>query len=206
MWRMSSLELTTSRGYDMEEIINSSAPVSQNDEPITAIDEISEPDTEVEGAHDVQDNITLDTPLASDALSVTEPPQNNTEPPHNSPNPSGELEALRAELEKERSLRVRGEVKLACISLLEEHSLPLSLCDILTCDSVEETQARVEEVSKIVREAVFEQVCARLATIPTPSEGGHAMTVAEFKSLSLADMQRLYKTDKELYNELSRKI
>lgn len=113
--------------------------------------------------------------------------------------------SLEAELEAERKKRKISENKLLCISLLQEHSLPSELCDILTSESAEETQKRVESVSKFVKKAINEQVRARLATISTPQQGKPAMTRAEFKRLSLSERQRLYVTDRELYRQLSNK-
>lgn len=168
------------------------APVVEN-EALGASEECAQNDTERQSAHNVQEE--------NDA-----PPDNSAQnPPPLDPDKHA-LENALAELEAERALRKRTEVKLACISMLEKCSLPISLCDYLTGDSIEETQKRVDEVSKIVKVAIGEGVKSRLATIPTPTECSCAMTRAEFKSLSLADLQRLYVTDKALYKELSNKI
>ncbi len=152
-------------------------------------------------AHDVQNSNMLENANPS-PIPVALPEGDGSNPV---PFPASlALENALAELEAERALRRRGECKLACIALLEEHSLPISLCDYLTGDSIEETQMRVNEVSKIVRDAISEEVKRRLATVPTPCESPCTMSRSEFKALSLADMQRLYVTDKELYNQLSK--
>ncbi len=111
---------------------------------------------------------------------------------------------LVAELERERAIRKMSENKLHCIKLLKECSLPSELCDYLTGDSEAETQKRVKEVSAIIKKAVNDEVKSRLATISTPPQGKTAMTRARFKTLSLAERQRLYLSDKELYRQLSK--
>ena len=116
-------------------------------------------------------------------------------------NTSNELEI---ELERERSLRKISENKILCLSLLQKQGLPMELCDLLVCENEDETRKRVEDVSKFVKKAINEEVSKRLATIKAPSEGKSSMTRAEFKTLSQSDMQRLYKTDKQLYRELSK--
>lgn len=117
--------------------------------------------------------------------------------------PEGEIDLV-AELERERAIRKTSENKLLCIKLLKESSLPSELCDYLTGDSEAETQKRVKEVSAIIKKAVNEQVKSRLATISTPSQGKTTMTRAQFKTLSLAERQRLYLSDRELYKQLSK--
>ena len=115
----------------------------------------------------------------------------------------GEID-LAHELEMERKQRIVTENKLYCIQLLEKSALPRELCDYLTGESEEETQKRVREVSEIIKKAVNEQVKGRLATISTPSQGKTAMSKSQFKSLSLAERQKIYRMDKELYNRLSK--
>lgn len=111
---------------------------------------------------------------------------------------------LERELEAERQKRIKSENKLHCIKLLKECSLPSELCDYLTGDSEQETQKRVEEVSAIIKKAINEQLKSRLATISTPSQGKTAMTRARFKTLSLAERQKLYLSNKDLYRQLSK--
>lgn len=112
---------------------------------------------------------------------------------------------LERELEKEREARLLCENKLLCMGLLEENGMPRELCDYLTVSDEGETRKRVECVSKIIKSAINEGVSQRLATIKSPTQGKNEMTKKEFKGLSLADMQRLYKTDRELYKQLTNK-
>lgn len=115
----------------------------------------------------------------------------------------GEID-LALELERERAQRVATENKLYCIQLLEKSALPRELCDYLTGNSEQETQKRVNEVSEIIKRTVNEQIKNRLATISTPSQGKTTMSKSQFKSLSLAERQKLYRMDKDLYNKLSK--
>ena len=117
-----------------------------------------------------------------------------------------EKKALEMELEAERKMRRLSENRLYCSQLLKKHALPESLRDYLTLESEEEMEKIVADVAKIVKKAINDEIFERLATIPTPTEGKNSMTREEFKNLSLIDMQKLYKTDKELYKELSKNI
>lgn len=111
---------------------------------------------------------------------------------------------LAVELEKERAQRIATENKLYCMQLLEKNALPRELCDYLTANSESETQKRVNEVSEIIKRTVNEQIKSRLATINTPSQGKTTMSKSQFRTLSLAERQKLYITDKELYKQLSK--
>ena len=111
---------------------------------------------------------------------------------------------LAKELEMERAQRIATENKLYCIQLLEQSALPRELCDYLTANNEEETQKRVKDVSEIIKKAVNEQLKSRLATIHTPSQGKTVMSKSQFKSLSLAERQKIYRMDKDLYNRLSK--
>lgn len=114
-------------------------------------------------------------------------------------------EQLRSELENERKMRIFTENKLACIEMLTAHALPIALSDYLTGESVEETRKRVEDVSKIVRTTIADEVSRRLVAMPTPSRGAHAVSGTNLGSLSLPELQRLYTVDRELYRELTKK-
>ena len=83
--------------------------------------------------------------------------------------------------------------------------MPAELSDYLTAENEEETRKRVESVSKLVKKAINDEVSRHISTVKPEAEGKSTMTRAEFKSLSLSDMQKLYRTDKELYKELSSK-
>lgn len=111
---------------------------------------------------------------------------------------------LALELERERAQRKATENKLYCMHLLEKSALPRELCDYLTGNSESETQKRVNEVSEIIKRTVNEQIKSRLATINTPSQGKTTMSKSQFRALSLAERQKLYRMDKELYNQLSK--
>ena len=112
---------------------------------------------------------------------------------------------LEAELAKEREARALCENRLLCMSLLDEAGLPRELGDYLATNDADETEKRVKCVAQIIKNAVNEAVRARLETIKTPARGRGELTRQEFKELSLADMQRLYATDKELYRALTGK-
>ena len=148
----------------------------------------------------------------NEALSDTECPVSaDTEPsiPQSDNQASEEnkrdVSALEKELEKERTMRIKSENRLFCIALLTKYALPAELSDYLTAENEEETRKRVESVSKLVKKAINDEVSRHISTVKPEAEGKSTMTRAEFKSLSLSDMQKLYRTDKELYKELSSK-
>ena len=115
------------------------------------------------------------------------------------------LASLEAELEKEREARALCESKLLCIRLLDEYGLPRELGDYLATNDAVETEKRVKCVAKIIKDSVNEGVLSRLETLKTPSRSKSELTKKQFNEMSLADMQRLYVTDKELYRRLSGK-
>ena len=112
---------------------------------------------------------------------------------------------LEAELEREREARALCENRLLCIRLLDECGLPRELGDYLATNDAVETEKRVKCVAKIIKDSVNEGVLSRLETLKTPSRSKSELTKKQFNEMSLADMQRLYVTDKELYRRLSGK-
>lgn len=72
-------------------------------------------------------------------------------------------------------------------------------------DDVEEAQARIDSLDKLFKAAVSKEVQARIGSnTPKASTVDTAMTKEKFKSLSLSEQQELYKSDKDLYLELTR--
>lgn len=164
--------------------------IDQSAEPIENIQDHAE---QSEGAEQIRDTEQANTVLQDQAdtglqdLSV----------------PEQSREAyLERELEREREARRLSEARLVCLDLLDSEGLPRELGDYLTVSDEGETRKRVKDVSKIIKKAINEAVSARLETIKSPRQGKSPMTRADFKGLSLADMQRLYVTDKELYKQL----
>ena len=113
------------------------------------------------------------------------------------------LASLEAELAKEREARALCESRLLCIGLLDEAGLPRELGDYLATSDADETEKRVKCVAQIIKEAVNGAVRARLEAMKPPARGRGELTKKEFRELSLADMQRLYVTDRELYRRLT---
>lgn len=73
-------------------------------------------------------------------------------------------------------------------------------------DDVEEAQARIDSLDKLFKAAVSKEVQARIGsnTPKASTVDTTAMTKEKFKSLSLSEQQELYKSDKDLYLELTR--
>jgi hypothetical protein len=118
---------------------------------------------------------------------------------------SEERARLEAELAREREARELCQNQLLCQRLLDEHGLPRELGEYLATNDAVETEKRVNCVAQIIKSSINEGVLARLETLKSPARGKSSITKKQFNELSLADMQRLYVTDRELYKRLSQK-
>jgi len=111
-----------------------------------------------------------------------------------------ELEQLVAEMNIERN---KSELK----SVLSSRGLSAEFCDILNItDDIEASQANIDKLDKLFKAAVRAEVEKRLATGSTPKGNGSStpaeMTKEEAKKMSMAERQKLYNTDRTLYNKL----
>jgi hypothetical protein len=145
--------------------------------------------------------------------SEAQPVQENTEVQPDNQNDSDDLQnltqltisTLEAELEREREARLLTESKLLCIELLEKEHLPKSLAEYLTFPDPEKTKEVIEGIGQIVRRTINRGILSRLATVNAPTRSKNEMTREEFQTLSLAQRQQIFKTDRQLYNQLTSK-
>ena len=92
-------------------------------------------------------------------------------------------------------------------SVLSARGLSAEFADIVQItDDLEESQQRIDTLDKLFREAVAAEVKKRLAT-STPSVGtgdSSALTRDSFRKMSLAEQNKLYNTNPELYDKLTK--
>lgn len=110
-----------------------------------------------------------------------------------------ELEQMIAEMNIERN---KSELK----SVLSSRGLSAEFCDILNItDDIEASQANIDKLDRLFKAAVRAEVERRLAGNAPKGNGGsinNEISKEEAKQMSMAERQRLYNTNKELYNKL----
>lgn len=111
-----------------------------------------------------------------------------------------ELEQMIAEMNIERN---KSELK----SVLGSRGLSAEFADILNIsDDIEASQANIDKLDKLFKAAVRAEVEKRLAGTAPKGNGGatntDAMTKEEAKKMSMAERQKLYSSNPELYKKL----
>lgn len=111
-----------------------------------------------------------------------------------------ELEQMIAEMNIERN---KSELK----SVLSSRGLSAEFADILNIsDDIEASQANIDKLDKLFKAAVRAEVEKRLAGTAPKGNGGatntDAMTKEEAKKMSMAERQKLYNSNPELYKKL----
>lgn len=110
-----------------------------------------------------------------------------------------ELEQMIAEMNVERN---KSELK----SVLGSRGLSAEFADILNItDDIETSQANIDKLDRLFKAAVRAEVEKRLAGNAPKGNGGAVsteMSREEAKKLSMAERQKLYNSNPELYNKL----
>lgn len=111
-----------------------------------------------------------------------------------------ELEQMIADMNIERN---KSELK----SVLSSRGLSAEFADILNIsDDIEASQANIDKLDRLFKAAVRAEVEKRLAGNAPKGNGGNvsadAMTKEEAKKMSMADRQRLFNSNQELYKKL----
>ena len=110
-----------------------------------------------------------------------------------------ELEQMIAEMNIERN---KSELK----SVLGSRGLSAEFADILNItDDIEASQANIDKLDRLFKAAVKAEVEKRLAGSTPKGNGGALsteMTKEEAKKMSMAERQRLYSSNPELYKKL----
>jgi hypothetical protein len=97
--------------------------------------------------------------------------------------------------------RNKSELK----SVLSSRGLSAEFCDILNItDDIEASQANIDKLDRLFKAAVRAEVEKRLAgSTPKGNVGAPAeITKDAAKKMSMAERQRLYNSDREMYNKL----
>lgn len=105
--------------------------------------------------------------------------------------------------EKERQLTL-AENKNVASKILAEKGLSLTLVDFVLSDDAETMNNNINILDRAFKACVKAEVEKRLGG-KTPSAGSTDpahMTKEQFRALPLAEKQKLYTTDRELYNSL----
>ena len=110
-----------------------------------------------------------------------------------------ELQAKLAQYEVEKN---KSELK----SVLSSRGLSAEFADLIQItDDLEESQARIGMLDRLFKQAVANEVKARLATgkpqVGT-GDGANEMTHERFKKMSLTERNQLYRDNRELYDKL----
>lgn len=116
-----------------------------------------------------------------------------------------ELEQRERAIEEKEQQLTLAENKNAVAKILAEKGLSLALVDFCVDIDAEKMDAKIKALDKAFKASVKAEVEKRLSST-TPKVGlnrDESMSKDEFRKLSLHDQQELYKTNKELYDQLS---
>ena len=91
--------------------------------------------------------------------------------------------------------------------VLASNNLPIEFADFLISDSDEATTQRVDLFKNAFNEAVEKLVNERLkgSTPKSSTSKGNSITKEQFSKMGLAERQKLYTENRELYNKLSQR-
>lgn len=112
-----------------------------------------------------------------------------------------------AELEEQLKEFTLLQNKQEVIKVLTERNLNAKFADLVEIgEDVEEAQKKIEELDKLFKSAVADEVKRRLAgKTPTDSNKSiESMTKEEFQKLSLSQQAALYRDNPELYKQLTK--
>ena len=110
-----------------------------------------------------------------------------------------------AELEEQLALFTIERNKSELKSVLGSRGLNAEFADIINIsDDIEESQANIDKLDKLFKAAVKAEVEKRLAgTVPkTNTSTGATLTKEDLTKMSVAELQKLKRTNPELYNSL----
>lgn len=114
-----------------------------------------------------------------------------------------------AELEeKERQFNIMQN-KLSATKVMQDKSLPIAFVDYIVAEDAETMMDNINQFEKAWKAAIADAVTARLgadSTTPkskTVSQTG--LSSEEFKKLSVAQQAEIYKTNPELYKQLTQR-
>ena len=111
-----------------------------------------------------------------------------------------EFEAMKKQFIYEKRVNETSKV-------LASNNLPIEFADFLISDSDEATTQRVDLFKNAFNEAVEKLVNERLKgnTPKSSTSKGNSITKEQFSKMGLAERQKLYTENRELYNKLSQR-
>lgn len=107
------------------------------------------------------------------------------------------------EVEIEKQKRIQAENKFECLRYLDEKGLPLSLIDVIGEGSLEKMKGAIDSLLQIITARVRDEVKSRLVSVTPPPSKTISPSYADFQKMSLGEMQKIYSTNRMLYNELT---
>lgn len=115
-----------------------------------------------------------------------------------------ELDKREEELNKlERSIIMQQNTN-QCMTMLSDRGIDVGLAEFVVAEDAETMKANIDNIDKIFKAAVESEVNKRLqGTTPKRDVTDNAaITKDQFKNMSVSERQKLYETDKELYQQL----
>lgn len=110
-----------------------------------------------------------------------------------------------AELEaKEREFAI-AQNKLEATKVLSNRGLPVEFVDYVVADDADTMMSNITTFERAFKSAVADEVARKIAT-PTPKTGTTkqtGMTREEFKKLNLSQQAEIYRTNPELYKQMT---
>lgn len=110
-----------------------------------------------------------------------------------------------SELEKREQELAKKELMMETEKQLGEKGLPAEAAAFIVAVDAEQTKKNISAFEKMFNKAVEAAISQKIATgSPKTGSGNNgAMTAAEFKKLNLAQQAEIYRTNPELYKQLT---
>lgn len=92
-----------------------------------------------------------------------------------------------------------------CMSMLSERGIDVELAQFVVAEDAETMKANIDNIDKVFKSAVENEVNKRLqGTTPKrdTSTGTSVVSREQFSNMSVSEKQKLYESDKELYQQL----
>lgn len=106
-------------------------------------------------------------------------------------------------VEAEKNLRVQ-ENKVSAMKIMADKGVPASMVDFIVAEDADDTMANIRLFEKEIQKAVSEEVKKRLAgSAPKAGTTAAEITKETFKKMTLAQKNDLYKSNPDLFRELS---
>ncbi|MGL4754249.1 MAG: DUF4355 domain-containing protein [Aeromonadaceae bacterium] len=117
-----------------------------------------------------------------------------------------ELDARESALaEKERQL-ILSQNKVAAVQAMESSGVPTTLVDFVLNEDADVMYHNIKTLKTEIDKQVQAQVAAKIGSgAPTKASADGKLTAEQFGKMSIAEKNRIYTTNPELYNSLTKK-